>query len=200
METALTNDDILALIDRAGEAGEDIYDTAVNAGVVAAGDHDKNRWLIGDLASRIKKRYGQDMIGRFATDINMEKSRVKDYRRVCEFWEKDTRASILATMPVITFSHMRLAMRLGNHPEALSFLEECADNAWTVEQAMLELNKRQGKAEPPVKLLEITTLRYEVNLNLRTVTVHLPAHHDLTELKKRNDAREPVRLVITEDK
>lgn len=200
--TTLTNDEILALLEKADAAGEDIYDIAVNAGLKVAGEMDTGKWLVGDLACLVDKRYGKDMIGQFAIAINLEKARVKDYRRVCGFWQKDARAAFLE-IPVISYSHMRQAMRLGNLPEASAFLEEVADNAWTVEQAGIELTKRLGKPEPAAKLMDVTTLSCTVSPTLEDITFKILPMIGLDAaraLKAHLAAGKPVRLVLYEGK
>lgn len=125
-----------------------------DTGREAAENIDKGRWLIGDLANAVETHYGEANIAQFAIQIGVEKKRVEEYRTVCDFWKNPHRQEILDLYPMIKYSHMRDAMRLKSLPKALTFLEDCAANAYTVEQARIELCRLLGKPIPPVKLVE----------------------------------------------
>lgn len=141
---------IEALIER----GDDIWEVLVNAGIQAQEFLDTGRWTIGDLAGLVDKQYGQNTIGTFAKAINVEVERVREYRTVAAFWEIPHRQKIRADYPTITYSHMREAMRLKSVEAAEAFIEECAGEGWTVEEARLKLRERLGKPLPPRKLVD----------------------------------------------
>lgn len=133
-------------LESASQAGENIYEAAISAGIQARESGDSAKWLIGDLALLIRKDYGQDTIGQFAGDIGTAVERVHEYRTVCKFYPrraehgKPARADFF-DMPAITYSHMRMAMRLKDFDAALEFLEDCSLNRWKCEKAAIELKK-----------------------------------------------------------
>ncbi len=135
------------------------WDILCEAGRAAQQNMDEARWIIGDLALLVKKQYREDRLRDFANEINVEKSRVKEYRTVCRFYEKAARASFLADRPNLTYSHLRDAMRFGSADRAYAFLEEVTTHTWTVDNARIELAKRLGKPVPSLRILDDAACR-----------------------------------------
>ncbi len=153
--------DVLTSLERLIEQGDDAWEALVSAGIQAQERKDKSVWMIGDLACLVTTRYGQDAIGDFAKSIKVEVNRVREYRTVCRFWDRKTsaRAELLETCPNLYYSHYREAMRLKEMDEAITFLQECSENDWTIEATRLELDKRLGKRVPPQKLLDLEAVQ-----------------------------------------
>lgn len=129
------------------------------AGRLARANMDDGCWVIGDLALLVKKEYGENRIGEYAKEILQPVAQVKEYRTMARFWKKSARTDFL-TLEGISYSHLKLAKRLKKFEAAADFVRECSDHLWTVEKAAIELDKRLGKPEPPVKLLDaIATVR-----------------------------------------
>lgn len=124
----------------------------ISRGQLAASAIDQGRWIIGDDACVIKTQYGKHTLDEYAKAINVAKDRVEDYRGVCKFYsEISVRTEYLESNPMITFSHMRVAKRLKDVQKAYDFLDECSNNAYTVEKARIELQRKLGKPIPPIR-------------------------------------------------
>jgi hypothetical protein len=124
------------------------WETICEQGRRCAESLDAGRWSLGDIALAVEKRYGQDSIGKFATEINVKASRVREYRTVCAFYPSSARAEFLSTHPTLTYSHLRAAMRFEDMEEAFDFLEKAASEAWTVAQVEREIAVIFGKDKP----------------------------------------------------
>jgi hypothetical protein len=148
----------IAKLEQAAQSGANVWDDAVNAGMELNKSLDTRRFELGDLAVLIGKKYGQDTIGKFATEIGVGKKRLQEYRTVAHFYEKSLRMQIFNAYPSLTYSHMRTAMKLASPAEVMGFLEECATNDWSVEKAGVEIKDRAGEPLPPEKLIEASVV------------------------------------------
>lgn len=102
------------------------------------------RWILGDLACEVERRFGMESMADFAREVNIAKKTAEQYRRVARFYAEDTRVSFIAGAPNVTYTHFRDAMRLGTPDAAYAFLEEVALNNWTTDEALLRLAERLG--------------------------------------------------------
>lgn len=160
----------LDVIQTAHEQGEDIWDTAKNFGLLLSKKRDGVQYVLGDLACLVETRYGQDVLGKFASDIGESRRRLEDCRTVCRFFKKSTRVEIFEALPQLSFSHLRLAaQRFTTYEQAEAFLHECAHEGWTVEKASIMLKRRMGKVVPPEKI-EITARITHID---RDGTIHI---------------------------
>lgn len=170
----------------------DDYELICEAGRIAAQNIDEGRYLIGDLASQIKKQYGRDTVGRFAKDIGIPKARAQEYRQVCEFWPKSQREKIFEDYGgQVKYTHLKQAMRLKDM--ALDFIRECGENSYTCEQASAELTKRLGKPAPPEKLLDGLGLVIGVRDDIVTLRVDSELTTALYDAMR---SRSPVSIVV----
>jgi hypothetical protein len=120
----------------------------ITMGQEAAKNIDQGRYLIGGLACLIETHYGANDIKQFATKINVDEKRVREYRTVYKYYDLSHRQNFLEDHPNVCYSQLRDAMRLKSVDESLHWLETVSDNEWTVEQARLELAKCLGKNPP----------------------------------------------------
>jgi len=196
----LTPAEMLAHIRQMRENDQDYVQEAIAAGQDTSDDIDERRFFLGDLGGLIEKDYDTDTFGDWARSIKVPKNTAYEYRDVAAFYENSARAGIREQMPAIGYTHMRIAMKTGNLTEALSFLEECAADSWSTDRAAVEMSKRLTGKEPPKTLLDLTTTSYEIDPARRTVTLRLPAHVDIEDLKKSHQERRLVRFVLKESK
>lgn len=119
----------------------DDWESLVSAGQTIASAHDMNRWLIGDLASKVVKRYGDDAIGQYAASINIRPSTMYDYKACSAFYNDEDRAAF----PPLNWSHYRAALKAKTHEMAMQWLAKAADESWTVED-LNEALKPEGAA------------------------------------------------------
>lgn len=139
------------------------WESVCEVGRQAAESIDTGRWTIGELAQKISKVYGDDLVGRFAREINVGKRRVYQYGAVYGFYEICTPVQFLADHPTLTYSHMREAIRMWDKsketPEqglqkALEMLDEAAANTYTIDEMSKVITQRLGKPTGPKKLAE----------------------------------------------
>lgn len=183
-------------IELIAQSGGDIWESCVSAGMEAKEMLEEGRWTIGDLACLVEKRYGKNNIGEFAKAINYEVARVRDYRRTAKFWKKVGGPAFYKNFPTLNYSHFQAAVGLKDGVTAKAFLQECADNEWTVEKARLVLAIRKGKPVPPPKLLDVEVCIIRIHksrLEMDVVDTNLEANEALIRAWAQG---KPVRIVI----
>lgn len=112
------------------------------------GEIDSRRWVVGDDALLIETKYGEHTMDDFSRDIGMNKSTVKGWKRVCEFYPEKIRRNLLEGFPNLTYSHFKDALRLKILDEALLWLEEVSSEGWGPDKASHELTERIGEKPP----------------------------------------------------
>lgn len=64
------------------------YDAAVAEGRQIVTALKNNEWALGELADRVKTKYGANTLARFAEDIGVEPSTLERYRSVYRAWKE----------------------------------------------------------------------------------------------------------------
>ncbi|MCI0348140.1 MAG: hypothetical protein L0Z53_01835 [Acidobacteriales bacterium] len=129
----------------------DDWESLADAGREIVGDQDRDRWMLGHLAKRVEKRYGEKSIKKFASDINLPSSKtLYDYHRVSKFYP----FSVHADFPALSWSHFKVAMRLEWEESALNVLCEAEENNWPVAALNERIDEILGKKSPPRKLVD----------------------------------------------
>ena len=135
------------LLEKAVEKGEDIWQATIDLGIAARQDMDRGRFAIGDSALLVSKKYGENRIGAFAAEIGVNEERVEEYRGVCKFFPrkhpKRSRQDLL-DLPMISYSHLRLAKTLKDFDLAVDFIDECAVRRLKYEAAAVLLKERKA--------------------------------------------------------
>lgn len=125
------------------------WETCVSAGIALAQNLDAGRWGLGDLCLTVERRYGQDSVGKFSTEIGMAKAQtLRDYARVARRFEPAIRNAFVDSP--LTFSHFRTAIRAGDDAEL--FLARAADEGWNVAEMHRQIAAAIGKPVPPALL------------------------------------------------
>ncbi len=137
-------DGLVARLTDAAAQGQDFLQEAISAALDVTDLDTRLRFVIGDICSLIEGKYGADEMGTFAGAIKRSKKTCYSYAQVARFFPKEERASWLAE-PALSWSHLKLAMRLKNAEDAAEFLAYVADNALTVDGASIELRERMGE-------------------------------------------------------
>lgn len=137
--------DPLAFIDSLIAEGGDPWEACIDAAAWARDGIDTGKWLIGDVALRVRTVYAEDRLSAFASAINVPVDRVREYRTVCRYWECSARAEFLAC-PTLTYTHLRDAMRFKNREAAAAFLRVAANHAWSVSEARTMMQRAFGKS------------------------------------------------------
>lgn len=143
-------------------SGQDFFQEACAFGLEITDIDSHIRFCIGDVASLIETAYGSDRMGEFAGATKRSKKTCYSYAAVSRFFPLEERASWLAE-PALSWSHMRLAMRLKNADDASDFLSYCADNALSVDKASIEIKERLGQTVKPAALFNDTATFERVN-------------------------------------
>ncbi len=124
----------------------DSYEAICDHARLAREHLDNWRWVLGDDALRIEKRYGLATIADFARDVGMHKTTVDSYRRVSRFYPKNRRmAEIFEAFPNLTYAYFKDAARNVDIEAALLWLAEISDNGWSADEASHKLTERLGR-------------------------------------------------------
>jgi len=80
------------------------WEEYVSQGIIARESKDNSQWLLGDLALGVKKDYGEDSIGKYATEISVVKKTLVNYRTTANTFEKSSREDFSR----LSFTHFQL--------------------------------------------------------------------------------------------
>lgn len=152
MVTKLKNRNmILTVVDFDIQAVGDDWESLVGAGQTVAAAHDNNRWVMGDLGLKVAKKYGEDRLGSWASEIGQIPTTVYDYVACSGFYNHDDRAAF----PTLTWSHYRAAKAIGDHDAAMVWLARAADAypVWTVSQLGDAVKNDDPNPAPPNRLI-----------------------------------------------
>ena len=108
------------------------WEEAISIGLELREAKDNSQWNLGDLALKVENVYGVDSLGKFATDININKKSLQQYRRVSSAFPPKTRSKIL--------SH-RHHLILASHEDRFKLLKECEENNITTSLLELRFSK-----------------------------------------------------------
>lgn len=75
-------------------------------------------WMLGAVAASLVKKYGEDVAGKFASDVNSSRTRIWEYAATYKAWENYDRSEFLS------FKHHTLAARSQHPQKALEVAEE----------------------------------------------------------------------------
>jgi hypothetical protein len=122
------------------------WETCVSAGIALAQNLDAGRWGLGDLALTVERRYGQDSVGKFSSEIGMAKAQtLRDYARVARRFPSAIR-NAYSDSP-LTFSHFRATIRAGEDAEL--WLARAADDGLNVAELARQIAAAIGQPVPP---------------------------------------------------
>lgn len=119
------------------ESLTDDWESLTAIGQLIRQQQDGHRWLLGDLAAKVERAYGDKSLEKFSSDIGIDRVKtLRDYHRVARFYPSAARAEF----PALSWSHYREAMRSGDVDKAMAKLEEAEGNNWPV----AELGRKIG--------------------------------------------------------
>lgn len=108
----------------------DEWDSLTEAGRILVDATDRNRWGIGDLAARAKRKYGEAKLPSFARAIKTGASTVYAYHKVSTFYAVGNRD----LFPALSWSHYRYAADMADEAAALAILQEASDREWSAKE------------------------------------------------------------------
>ena len=118
------------------------WEEYVSVGIEAREQKDNSQWELGDLACGIEKDYGNDTIGKFANEIGVNKSTLKNYVQISKSFRKVPRG----TFSILSYSHFREIAPLEDKEY---WLEQASDNDWSVEQLRIEIKNHKEQTTTP---------------------------------------------------
>lgn len=180
-----------------GDGG--IWEESVSLGIALTGMEDETRWKRARLASMVRKKYGQNSLGKFASDTN---SSVKTLRENVQIMNYFTIEAIneWREHPILRYTHFRSAMRVGedsdSYTAAETFLRDCVEGDWSVSKAEVEADKRMGKKISPRKIAEFDAMILNVDDESMTIQVHDP--EALAEFRAMYRDQRPISMKLFE--
>ncbi len=146
-------DNLVAKVIEAAAQGHDIMQESISIALSITDIDTRMRFSLGDLASLIEGKYGKDEMGAFAGACKRSKKTLYSYAAMARTYPPLERGRWLAE-PALSWSHLKLAMRLKNAEDAAEFLEHCADEALTVDGAAVELKDILGEVAKAAPLFD----------------------------------------------
>lgn len=123
------------------------WESLISDGLNAREERDGSQWKLGDLALEIEKGYGEDTIGKYASEIGIVKKTLMNYRTVSARFTSEVRKHHAK----LSYSHFVAASGL---TEPLAWLEKANDNNWSIEMmrreiALVSNDQQLPKEKPP---------------------------------------------------
>jgi hypothetical protein len=183
----------LAALDFSIEQVPDDWEALASAGREVMQHMDTGRWLAGDLALRVEKKYGTDALGKYASDIGIaSRETLKKYRQVSERYEKGTRGAF----PALSWTHFRDAMRAKDDAEL--WLVQAQDNGWPSAVMAREIAAAIGARVPPRKLWEGQADTEKLQYSLYGAVLYLRGDDDFQWADLPSGARVIVKVYAAE--
>jgi hypothetical protein len=155
-DTEVTVAELIAQIQRASDAGEEVIEMCITVGTDAARTADVQRVVIGELARLLTVRYGEGTVDTFAKGCGLKTVTVRSYRVVVRTFTFDT-AYRFAVEDGVPWVILRDAAHCfgGDTEQAVAFVEDAADKRKTIKEAQRDLAIATGKPPKPRVLLEM---------------------------------------------
>lgn len=131
----------IELIDNMLAANEDIWNIAVSIGQADEDDMTIKRWRQGDISTRLEKSYGENVLAKYAGEINVNTSTLRQRRNMSNFFPSNSRA----VGDNLGYTHYREGMKLGSLDKAIWALEKCSAKGWPVWKFAQLLNRMLGE-------------------------------------------------------
>ena len=127
------------------------YEQLVEGLRASAGLHDEALLTQGEIAAAIYREYGK--LKQASIDSHIGYKALSQYKCVVEFYNNSTRVEIgnsnarliLDSLDTLHFSHLRIAMGLGDYEEAMEAIHLAADEAMTTRQLERHIAKIHSK-------------------------------------------------------
>lgn len=106
-------------------ANLETWEEFVSAGMMARELKDMSQWFLGELATGIEKKYGEDSLGKYSREIGVNPKSLTEYRRVVKKWPRYKRVRFMS------FSHHQRVLKAQDPEEVLNLASE---NEWSIKQ------------------------------------------------------------------
>lgn len=94
------------------------YEDHVNSWLDVDRDMQDCYWKLAAVAASLVSKYGEDVMGKFGSDVGSSKRRIQEYARTYREWEKRERSRILS------FHHHTLAIKADDPQKAIEAAED----------------------------------------------------------------------------
>lgn len=129
----------------------DDWSELIGIGLTLSAAHDNNRWLLGDLAQKVARRYDESSLAKFAQEIGREVVVMYQYHAVSKFYSTEDRAAF----PNLQWTHFRAAMACKDHDMAMTWLGKASDFEWVTAALSEAMKSPDGEPAPrEVKLAQ----------------------------------------------
>jgi uncharacterized protein YhfF len=136
------------------------FEWYVKEGKKAILEIDKNRWYLGELASKVEKEYGKSNFEKWCTAIGLEINTGKRYRWVYRYWSKMFDVKLFQELrQQLQWSYFEIVLRFRKYGiNPLEFLSEIVEKNYStakVKKLLLYLKKKYyTKRNFPITNLE----------------------------------------------
>lgn len=102
-----------------GEAWED----HVNAWMLVSEQIENYRWQLAAIAASLHKRYGENVAGKFASEVGVSAETVRRYARAYRAFSKENNENAQRS-PILTLTHHAIAARFADPQKAIEEAED----------------------------------------------------------------------------
>lgn len=119
---------------------QESYEEHTSAWITVDQSIEGHRWALGAVAASLTKRYGDDIVGKFASDVQSSKARIWSYAQTYRAFKNSTRVEFLS------FRHHTIASRTDDPAQTIELASE-------YELSTRELDHMVHTGELPVRHL-----------------------------------------------
>jgi len=158
VDAEIVKEDPEKLVVKKGEKKS--WEQLVSMGIHARTIREKSQWVLGDLALEVSIVYGEDSLGKYAREINVDKDTLARYRQVSRAWPRELREKFRDPDGDYFMSHRHFQI-LAPRVDKKEWMDKCMDNTWSTKQLDVELKKSEGKFKEDLAIASITLARGE---------------------------------------
>lgn len=164
---------------------------------------DQAQWALGDLALEVISAYGLSAVDEWAKDVGIGRSTAYEYKAMCVFYEQSARADYL-DMPMLTYSHFRVAKRLNSVVLAYELLDIASRDGMSVDELTYYMFENEpyksivnpddepddddGEPEPTPILSEVPVVVDEIDMRAGCVTLRMSSSYlDMLAEEKKDE-------------
>ena len=138
------------------------WETFVSLGMVAREWKDASQWVLGKLALGVEKVYGLDSLGKYSTEIGVNKKTLQRYRWVVKHFPK-VKAGSQKILPFYAYE------AVSNTDDPEKWIDRAVEKDWTPGKLLREVTAfKKGIPIEEVGLMVCPKCKYKFNPNLTT--------------------------------
>ena len=109
-----------------------LWEELISIGLELRETKDDSQWKLGELAERVKDKFGGQSIKELAVSISVP------YNSIREYWRVGLKIPPEDRIPHLSFTHHQLAANTENPKE---WLNKASDNSWSAELMALKISE-----------------------------------------------------------